>query len=194
MPWEKEFDMDVAVDRAMDVFRAKGYAATSISDLQTGMGINKGSLYNAFKSKANLFAVALDKYDRDNRQQLLRDLDGFDDPVAAISALFDALIDQSMQDKQFAGCLLINTALDLPNQPDSVRAFVTDAMADFEAFFHRKIVAGQRLGTISPAIDPTQTAKSLLSLVVGLRVLSRGVFDRDGLTAIRDQALRLLHD
>ncbi|MGB1215804.1 MAG: TetR/AcrR family transcriptional regulator, partial [Pikeienuella sp.] len=55
MPWEKSFDLDDATDKAAAVFWAKGYEATSISDLVAAMGINKGSLYNAFGDKRRLF-------------------------------------------------------------------------------------------------------------------------------------------
>ena len=58
----KEFDPEVAVDRAMDLFWRKGYGATSPNDLVAELGIGKGSLYAAFGSKRALFDLALDRY------------------------------------------------------------------------------------------------------------------------------------
>ena len=74
MPWEKDFDMDVALGDAMRTFWAKGYEATSMSDLTKAMKINKGSLYNAYGSKKELFTKALQKYDRAADQRTLRRL------------------------------------------------------------------------------------------------------------------------
>ncbi len=192
MPWKKSFDLDDAVDRAQKVFWAKGYEATSLSDLTTSMGINKGSLYNAFGSKKELFTRALLKYDRDNGQKNLKQLEAIEDPIEAIATLFDGLIAQSVSDTDKKGCLLINTALDLPNHEDDIREMVSSALGDFELFFERLITNGQEHGTVSETINAAETAKSLLALVVGLRVLARGVFDSDGLQAIKNDALRLI--
>lgn len=192
MPWEKSFDLDEATDRAMKVFWAKGYEATSITDLTNGMGINKGSLYNAFGNKKDLFTRALLKYDRDNRQKALAQLAKTDDPVEAVTTLFDGLIAESLADSDKKGCLLVNTAIDLPNHQQDVREFVTNALGEFEEFFETMVRRGQENGKTPASLNPNETAKALLSLVVGLRVLARGVFDVVGLTAIRNQAINLL--
>ena len=42
---QREFDEQVAMDAAMEVFWANGYSGTSLSDLTNAMGINKPSLY-----------------------------------------------------------------------------------------------------------------------------------------------------
>ncbi len=80
MPWEKNFDLDIATDKAIQVFWKKGYEGTSMSDLIDAMGINKGSLYNAFGSKDELFNRALLRYDQLNRQEALKQLNKLEDP------------------------------------------------------------------------------------------------------------------
>jgi AcrR family transcriptional regulator len=59
----RQFDMDVALDRAMLLFWRKGYDGTSISDLTDALGIARPSLYAAFGNKEKLFRKALDRYD-----------------------------------------------------------------------------------------------------------------------------------
>ena len=192
MPWGKDFDEEVVVDRAMKVFWAKGYEATSISDLVDAMQINKGSLYNAFGSKKALFTRALLKYDREFRQGALEELEALDSPLLAIRTLFDSLIEESRADKQRKGCLLVNTALDLPNQSADIQGMVSSALRDFESFFRRSIKLGQKRGEVAAGLDADETAKWLLAQVVGLRVLARGTFDVAGLRAIRSQTLHHL--
>ena len=58
----KEFDPDEALGRAVEVFWSKGYEATSIKDLQEGMGIRRQSLYDTFGSKRELFLTVLRFY------------------------------------------------------------------------------------------------------------------------------------
>ncbi len=189
MPWVKDFDEEDVVKRAMKVFWAKGYESTSISDLLRVMEINKGSFYNAFGSKKALFVRALLKYDRENRQRSIATLEALGDPVASIKTLFDGLVKESLADTEQKGCLLVNTALDLPNHSEDIKEMVTSALKDFEKFFERLIRVGQERGEIPDTIDVSQTAKSLLTQVVGLRVLARGVFDEASLRAIGIQAL-----
>lgn len=192
MPWEKSFDIDAAIQEAMVVFWRKGYEATSITDLTKAMGINKGSLYNAFGNKKALFDRALLTFDKQNRQKTLSYLSTVEDGHAAIVELFDGLVAESQADKDHKGCLLVNTALDLPNQPDDVKDMVTKALAGFEDFFKETILRGQSYGTIPSSVDPEPTSKSLLSTVIGLRVLARGTFGEEGLEAVRSEAIRAI--
>jgi TetR/AcrR family transcriptional repressor of nem operon len=75
MPWEKSFDEDEAVGKAMNVFWEKGFEPASMADLIAGTGITRGSLYNAFGGKEQLFVKALQKYDKDKRRARLAELE-----------------------------------------------------------------------------------------------------------------------
>lgn len=192
MPWEKSFDMDVVLDRAIDVFWEKGYAATSLADLLKATGINKGSLYNAFGSKKGLFIKALLRYYRERRKLGLTELAAMDNPKKAIEVLFDGLVTQNLANNDNKGCLLVNTALDLPNHDPDIEQAVKKGLADVEAFFVKQLTLAKSRNEVSKDLDVNRTAKGLLTLVVGLQVLARGVFDEEGLTSIRDQAVDLI--
>ena len=84
MPWEKTFDEDKAVEAAMLLFWEKGYTDTSMADLLKTTGLTKGSFYNAFGSKYDLFVKALLKYDLENRCIILQELVAMDSPVKSI--------------------------------------------------------------------------------------------------------------
>jgi len=51
-------------------------------------------------AKKELFTRSLLRYDRDHRQVLLNNLSALNDPVKAITLLFDGMIDQSLQDDE----------------------------------------------------------------------------------------------
>ena len=192
MPWRKNFDVDKALGKAMEVFWSQGYAATSISDLTEAMGINKGSLYNAYEGKEKLFIEVLSKYDVENHRQTLASLDAMEDPIEAVSVLFDALIEQSIKDGERKGCLLVNTALELPFHSEVVERIVTASLGEIDAFFRRCVARAQNRGQVSTDLDPDETAKGLLTLVMGLRVLARGAVPAESLRAIKRQAMRLI--
>src|ERR1700722_19313385 len=58
----RSFDLDEALDRALQVFWRKGYEGTSLSDLTKAVGVNRPSLYAAFGDKKALFRKVLDRY------------------------------------------------------------------------------------------------------------------------------------
>src|ERR1700692_3383022 len=58
----RSFDVEKALDRALQVFWRKGYEGASVSDLTKAVGINRPSLYAAFGDKKALFRRALDRY------------------------------------------------------------------------------------------------------------------------------------
>lgn len=191
MPWEKTFDEDVAVEKAMQVFWEKGFDSASIADLIDGTGINRGSLYNAFGGKKSLFVKALRKYDVD-RQAMLAGLEALDDPRKAIATFFDSIVANTVADKHHKGCFMFNTALDISTHDDEVKDIVTKGVKAVEAFFRRSIEVGQARGEIPGGLDPSATAKTLLALVVSIRVLGRGVFSEPALQEIADEAKRLV--
>jgi TetR/AcrR family transcriptional repressor of nem operon len=192
MPWEKTFDIDEATDRATEVFWKKGFEATSMADLTAAMNINKGSLYNAFGSKKDLFDRALARYDEKNRAAKLAKLRQQDDAVAAIYTFFDGFVEEAREDPRNLGCFVINTAQDLPNQPPEVTRIIRNALDDIEGFFRDMIRKGQETGDIPASVNAEKTAQALLSMVAGLRLLSRGATGVPALESIRDSAMRLL--
>ncbi len=58
----RAFDRDAALTQATHLFWAKGFDATSMSDLTAAMGIGSPSLYAAFGSKEALYVETLGHY------------------------------------------------------------------------------------------------------------------------------------
>jgi len=58
----RQFDVDEALDRALEVFWARGYEGATLPELTRAMGINRPSLYAAFGNKEQLFRKALERY------------------------------------------------------------------------------------------------------------------------------------
>jgi TetR/AcrR family transcriptional repressor of nem operon len=110
MPRVKTFDEQDAVERAMQLFWEKGYAATSLSDLTAHLGIGKGSFYATFESKEHLFNQCIALYTVQSLpfldQELLRtDLDF---PMA-LKTLLEAYVEGLINDPKHKGCFMANS-------------------------------------------------------------------------------------
>jgi TetR/AcrR family transcriptional regulator, transcriptional repressor for nem operon len=57
-----EFDPDIALQAAMQLFWCKGYESSSVQDLITTMEVSKSSFYQTFKSKHILFQRCIVNY------------------------------------------------------------------------------------------------------------------------------------
>jgi TetR/AcrR family transcriptional regulator, transcriptional repressor for nem operon len=173
MPWEKEFDVQQTLQRAMQVFWSRGYEATSVQDLLDHMGIHRGSLYATFGDKRALFLAALRLYDSDCRKAQLEAIERVHVGKAAIQALFDGWVDTLVHDRARSGCFLTNTALEMAAHDSEVAALVAASQSDIESFFQRLVRRAQSLGEIAPQRDPVVLARGLLATLVGLLVLGR---------------------
>src|SRR5260370_16713452 len=110
----KDCDEDEVLDRAVDCFWLRGYAATSVRDLGERMGIGGASLYNAYGDKRALFITALARYaDRSMRERIAR-LEKSGRPKEAIRAFLAEIIDRSLADPHPNASLLPNSPLDAP--------------------------------------------------------------------------------
>jgi len=191
MPWEKSFDEETAIENAMQVFWEKGFEPASITDLLEGTGLNRGSLYNAFGGKQQLFVKALLNYDQDRKAMLAR-LEALDDPQKAITTFFDTTVANTVADQDHKGCFLFNTALQINMHDEEVSAIVTNGVREVEAFFRRCIEVGQARGEMPNELVPEATAKALLALIVSIRVLGRGVFAEAALHTVADEGKRMI--
>lgn len=192
MPWEKQFDIDWALEKAMRTFWARGYEATSMQDLVDGMGVNRGSLYATFGDKRSLFIQALKRYDASRRAAWTAKIARRRTPRATILAVFETVIDSVLKGGARDGCLLVNTAVELAPHDPEISAIVRDGMAETERFFREMIESGQDGGDIPDHVDAPEAARALLGLYVGLRVFSRSRPEKALLRSLARQAAALL--
>lgn len=194
MPRPREFDESAALDAAIACFWQHGYEATSVRDLAESMGISGPSLYNSFGNKHDLFVQALERYlDRGLRARVAR-LQSTLPPKQAIRRFFEEIIDRSVSDRERRGCFLINSALEVaPHDPELGRV-IADRLGEIEAFFRRSITAAQVDGSVPRERNAKDSARLLLGVLLGLRVLARSKPERALLEGVARPALALLDD
>lgn len=116
----RQFDVDKALDRALNVFWARGYEGATLLALTKAMGINRPSLYAAFGNKEQLFRRALGRY-RTGPQSFVGE--AFMKPTAraVVEAIFSGFIRMLRGRESARGCLIVCGALACGEEAEPVR-------------------------------------------------------------------------
>jgi TetR/AcrR family transcriptional repressor of nem operon len=188
----REFDIDTALDRAMQVFWSRGYEATSLDDLCDATGLSRSSLYATFGSKRNLLLLTVHRYvaERNPRiaavlAQTSRVRDGF----AALAAQF---IDQIVAGPGRRGCFLGNCAAELPHGDREALACVRRGLEAIEATFRDALDIAKKRGELMPNADVEAIARFLAAGFQGLRLVGKVNPNRQVLEDIASTMMRYL--
>ena len=193
MPRKKQFGIDEVKEKAMVAFWDHGYRATSLQDLVDTMGINRASLYDTFGDKYTLFLKTLNSYNDNYVKPYIAERKRKYSPRQAVVGMFDDICDRVQAGEDRNGCFIINTALELSPHDKEVSKIVNRTFVYLEKnFFRKMIIRGQASGEIAKSVVPSTTSRILLSLFLGLRVLSRNRPEKVVLNAIKSQVVALL--
>ena len=116
----RQFDVEEALDRALEVFWARGYEGATLPELTRAMGINRPSLYAAFGNKEQLFRKALDRYQTGPMSFLTEALR---QPTAraVVEAIFSGFVRMQRDRSKPRGCLVVSGALACGEERETVR-------------------------------------------------------------------------
>lgn len=176
----REFDKQVVLDRAMDVFWRLGYDGASMSELTTHMGINSPSLYAAFGNKRALFDQVLDRYQE-------RRLPHRDWVVAAESAKEMALrmlmgaAEWLTAVDEPRGCLLIQCSLGTSAGEDALPAAVAARRAGIVTLLNERFEVAKVEGELPPSADGLDLANYFYNVFCGMAIRAASGASRDDL-------------
>jgi AcrR family transcriptional regulator len=188
----REFDVDAALDGAMNVFVSRGYAATSISDLTAAMSLTAGSIYKAFADKRGVFVAVLDRYillrDAASRAACAEGANGRE----KIQRFIHVYASNSHGEAGRLGCLVIGAARELALFDAEIAARVEQTVKDKETALAALIREGQRDGTVRADLDADVTARAMQCLLYGMRVIGKTGRQETEMIAVAEAALRLI--
>jgi TetR/AcrR family transcriptional repressor of nem operon len=191
MARHRGFDDDTVVDRAMEEFWSHGYANTSPAQLAEATGVAKGSLYNAFGSKRELFERALQRYDVVGVELTEELLSGPGSAQHCIRSFLRCLVDADVARAERRGCLAVNTAVEFAGRDPEMTRTVRAMQDHTTAVLAARLDQGRRDGDVSADLDPQATARFLMNTIVGLRVMAK-TYDAPVLYDVIESALTVL--
>jgi AcrR family transcriptional regulator len=173
------------VRTAYELFTGNGLTAVGVDRIVAEANVAKTTLYRHFRSKDELIVEALELH----HKLWLRDWlepetrNRADSPAERLLAVFDTL-EEWFGDKNFQGCLLINSLVETHDRASAVRRASVRAIADVYGFI-------ERLAAAAAAREPARLAQQIHLLVRGA-IVAATEGRADAVKEARDAARQLV--
>ena len=139
MARKKEYNEDVVVEKAMNLFWRNGYETTSMQMLEKEMGINKFSIYASFGNKHGLFLESLKCY-KGKVNSILEKFKKATNGVEDIKQFFYDSVSSNFKDDNQKGCFVTNTYNEFSESEDVlIKEQMTHFMDNLKKLFIEKL-------------------------------------------------------
>lgn len=188
----REFEIEDALEDAMQVFWSRGYCNTSLVDLIDGTNLSRGSLYKAFGDKRGLFIASLKWYIDRSLDNLAKVLKSGGSGRTAIIDMLNEFSKMSLGEEGRRGCLLVATAMEMTSHDAEVAECVNSGYKRMQNLIEQAIKRGQEEGGIASRRDPQTLARLIMCLSQGMRVLGKTKMTKKEMVGLSEAVLIML--
>jgi TetR/AcrR family transcriptional repressor of nem operon len=184
----RNFDLDQALDSAVETFWQHGFDATSVQHLCRAMDIQPGSVYAAFGSKRDLFLAAVRRYTETVAGDALARIDSAHSALQGLRAYFAHLVDTMVDGRRRWGCLITNSVTELAPRDAELADLFAAHLTRLRTVFAAVLARAAEEGELRPGAGP-EAAGLLVAVVQGMNVLAKTQPGRAALQAVADSAI-----
>ncbi len=188
----REFDMSIALDKAITQFSQYGYHGTSIADLNACLGLTSGSIYKAWGDKKGLFIASLQHYIAKQNEALKSYLKESASGKDKLSAIFKRYVEMSSGEQGLIGCLVIESSAELSIADDEILNIIKKQQDHQQRLINNILKEGQSDGSISSDINCATMAQLVSALLSGIRLKGKLGASSDTLQAMTSDFMKLL--
>jgi TetR/AcrR family transcriptional regulator, transcriptional repressor for nem operon len=158
--------------RVAPLFNQQGYFGSSLSDIMQQTGLEKGGIYNHFKSKEQLALEAFDYSYAILDQRIRMALAGKKHAIERLSALLTYFQELADDPPIAGGCPILNTAIEADDAEPALRDRARGAMDELRSTVRRIISKGIERGEVRPGVDVETWATVMIATLEGAVMLS----------------------
>src|SRR6201996_5657436 len=189
----RAYEPDVALGKALDLFRKDGFAGTSLDDLSAATGMNRPSLYGAFGDKRDLYIKSYGRYRADARAKMI---EIFRDELPIrkrLARIYDVALDIYVGGEEGPrGCFTVMTAASEAIFDAEIRAMVLEGFFELDKAFANCFRRAKEKGELSAASDPAVLAQLASATIHTLASRARAGAPRKDLEAIVKGAIDVM--
>src|SRR5437016_14215388 len=189
----RAYQPDVALGRALDLFRKDGFAATSLDDLSAATGMNRPSLYGAFGDKRELYIKAYQRY-RDDARAAMVEIFRNELPIKKrLERIYAVALDIYLSgDGGPRGCFTVMTAASEAVFDSEIRAMVLEGFSELDKAFTACFRRARENGELPESADPAVLAQLASATIHTIAIRARARVPRRELEAIVKGAIDVM--
>ena len=189
----RAYQPEIALGKALDLFRKDGFTATSLDDLSAATGMNRPSLYGAFGDKRELYIKSYQRYRADARAAMI---DIFRDQLPIrkrLELIYAAALDIYLSGEAGPrGCFTVMTAASEAVADPDIRKLVLEGFFELDKAFAACFRLAKENGELSPSADPQVLALLASATIHTIAIRARAQVPRKELEAIVKGAIEVM--
>ena len=189
----RAYQPEVALGKALDLFRQDGFAATSLDDLSAATGMNRPSLYGAFGDKRELYVRSYQRY-RDDARAAMIDVFRSEMPIRKrLERIYSIALDIYLSGEAGPrGCFTVMTAASEAVGDPQIRAMVLEGFTELDKAFARCFRLAKEKGELPASIDPAVLARVASATMHSIAIRARARVPREELEAMARGAIDVM--
>jgi AcrR family transcriptional regulator len=189
----RAYQPEIALGKALDLFRKDGFAATSLDDLSAATGMNRPSLYGAFGDKRELYIKSYARYRADARDamiEIFRD----EMPIRKrLQRIYAVALDIYLSGEAGPrGCFTVMTAASEAVADPEIRAMVLEEFTELDKAFAACFRLAKEKGELPASADPAVLAQLASATIHTIAIRARAGVPRRELETIVKGAIEVM--
>jgi AcrR family transcriptional regulator len=189
----RAYQPEVALAKALDLFRKDGFAATSLDDLSAATGMNRPSLYGAFGDKRELYIKSYQRY-REDARAAMQDIFRNEQPIRQrLARIYAIALDIYLSGEAGPrGCFTVMTAASEAVADPDIRAMVLEGFVELDKAFAACFRLAKEKGELPDSADPAVLAQLASAAIHTIAIRARARVPRKELEAIVKGAIDVM--
>jgi AcrR family transcriptional regulator len=189
----RAYQPEIALGKALDLFRKGGFAATSLDDLSAATGMNRPSLYGAFGDKRELYIKSYQRYRADARAAM-NDIFREELPIRErLQRIYAVALDIYLSGEAGPrGCFTVMTAASEAVSDPDIRSLVLEGFSELDKAFAACFRIAKEKGELPDTADPPVLAQLASATIHTIAIRARARVPRKELEAIVKGAIDVM--
>lgn len=189
----RAYQPEIALGKALDLFRRDGFAATSLDDLSEATGMNRPSLYGAFGDKRELYIKSYQRY-RDDARSAMIDIFRTEAPIRErLQRIYAIALDIYLSGESGPrGCFTVMTAASEAVSDPQIRAMVLEGFVELDKAFAACFRFAKQKGELPASAEPTVLSQLASATIHTIAIRARARVPRGELEAIVKGAIDVM--